>query len=82
MCVCVCLFISQVCDVHVCYVQVHTCTYLSILEDKEADIFPVMDLVFSEYRRREILNPHPSQLVAMDIIVLKISLQRKFQFYF
>jgi hypothetical protein len=47
------------------------------LEDKEPHIFPVVNLVLSEHRGRKILNPHPCQLVAMDIIVLEISLKSK-----
>ena len=52
-------------------------SHLSILEDKEAHIFSMMDFVFSEHWRCIVLDPHSRQLVAMDVIVIKSTLQIK-----
>ena len=50
-------------------------SHLSILEDKEAHIFSMMDFVFSEYWRCIVLDPHSCQLIAMDVIMVKSTLQ-------
>ena len=50
-------------------------THLTILEDKESDIFPVMDFILSKNGRRKILDPNSCQLVPVDIVVLEIPLE-------
>ena len=54
-----------------------TSSNLAILEYKESDIFSVVYFVLSEHGGRKIFNPDPRQLVAMNIVVLKTSLQRR-----
>ena len=68
-CVCVC--------VCVCAVSASRTTNLSILEDEEAHVLPVVHLILAKYRRRKILYPHTRQLVAVDIVVLKRALKYK-----
>jgi hypothetical protein len=50
-------------------------TNLSILEYEEAHIPAVMDVVLPEERRGIVLDPHPSQLVIVNIIKLESTLQ-------
>ena len=51
-----------------------TNNYLSVLKDKEAHVLPVVHLILPEDWRRKVLDPHTSQLVAMDTVVLKPTL--------
>ena len=48
--------------------------YLSILKDEESHVLPVVHLILPEDWRRKVLDPHTSQLVAMDAVVLKPTL--------
>ena len=82
--VCVCMRACMHVCVHACVcvcacacVRVCACAHLSILKDKEPHVLPMVNLILSEHRGRKVLNPHPRQLVAMDIIVLKIPLKSK-----
>ena len=51
-----------------------TNNYLSVLKDKESHVLPVVHLILPEDWRRKVLDPHTSQLVAMDTVVLKPTL--------
>ena len=48
--------------------------HLPVLKHEESDILSVMNLILTKHGRRKILNPDACQLVAMDIVVLKIAL--------
>lgn len=51
--------------------------YLSILKDKEPHVLPMVDLVLPEDWRCKVLDPHASQLVAVNVVMLKPTLWEK-----
>lgn len=48
--------------------------YLSVLEDKEPHVLPVVHLILTEDGRSKVLDPHARQLVTIDVVVLKTTL--------
>lgn len=43
-------------------------------KDKEPHVLPMVDLILPEDWRCKVLDPHTSQLVAVDVVVLKPTL--------
>ena len=56
------------------YVADGQTTYLSILKDEETHVLPVVHLILTEDGRGKVLDPHASQLVSVDVVVLKTTL--------
>ncbi len=49
-------------------------SHLAILEDEEADVSSMVDVVLSEERRGIVLDPNASQLVVVNVVHLKPTL--------